>query len=85
MTPHVGQCLPPPVTGRITIPVCQLEFDVGGNTIWVQSPIGATVLRVKVTGKISVDQCQTNPVSHLDLIVDGPARFCLSDDATTID
>lgn len=67
---------------RIRVPVCELEFTVGGDTIWVHSPKGATVLRIKTTGgPITVDVCQNNPVSHLDLVTKGELNFCLSMDA----
>ena len=65
---------------RIKIPVCELEFEEGGDTIWVQSPLGATVLRIKAVGGIAIVNCETSPVSHLDLVVP-EAEFCLADDA----
>lgn len=66
---------------RVVIPVCQIEFHVGGNTIWIHSPIGATVLRIKTMGKIEIDKCDMNPVSHTDLIVKDDINFCLAEDA----
>lgn len=63
---------------RVQIPVAMIEFDEGGNTIWVQSPIGATVLRIKVEGRIRTTRCHSNVVSHLDLIArDRGPEFCL--------
>ncbi len=66
--------------GRITIPAVAVEFDVGGNTIWVHGPDGGTVLRIKVSGRLGVDRCDSSPVSHLDLIATLPKDpvFCLA-------
>jgi len=66
---------------RISIPVCGLEFNVGSNTIWVHSPEGGTVLRIKCKGKINVEKCTNSPISHSDIIVEGDIDFCLSEDA----
>lgn len=68
---------------RVSIPVGALEFIIGQNTIWVQSPLGATVMRIKCAhGKhISASQCNENPVSHSDVITTGDIEFCLADDA----
>jgi hypothetical protein len=65
---------------RITIPVQLVEFEDGGNTIWIQSEVGTTV-RIKCTGKIKTETCEVSPISHLDLIVEGDINFCLSKDA----
>ena len=66
---------------RIRIPVSALDFNVGSNTIWIHSGDGSgTVLRIKCTGKIITNQCETNPVSHCDIMVDGDINFCLSGD-----
>ena len=67
---------------RIHVPVALLEFNVEGNTIWIQSPDGMTTMRIKCTGKIHVDKCDNNPVSHSDVIVKGDINFCLAEDAT---
>lgn len=64
------------ISGRITVPVAVMEFDVGGNTIWVQS-INGTVLRLKITGSISVEVCGDNPCSHLDVTVRDSVTVCL--------
>jgi hypothetical protein len=66
---------------RIEIPVALLEFEEGGSTIWIHSPLGATVLRIKISGVITTELCTMNSVSHLDLFVDGDVRICVSDDA----
>lgn len=72
----------PPQVGRIQIPVSLLEFDVLGDTLWVHSPIGATVLRIKSIEGFAVIRClKGNPVSHLDVLVDGPIDICLANDA----
>ena len=62
----------------IQIPVCQLEFAEGGNTLWVHSPIGATVLRIKTTGKINIKSGCENICSHADIIVAGDIEICLA-------
>jgi len=66
---------------RITIQVGMIEFNAGGNTIWVQSPTGGTTMRIKTNGKINIDQCENSPISHVDIIVDSDINFCLSQDA----
>lgn len=68
----------PPMPMIASIPVSQLEFD--GHTIWVHSPLGGTVLRIKVNGGIDTVKCADNPVSHMDLQVPGAAVFCLAGD-----
>lgn len=55
---------------RIAIPVYSVEAEIGGNTMWVHSPKGATVLRVKCSGVIHTDAC-INVVPHMDLEVEG--------------
>ena len=66
---------------RITIPVAQLEFEEGGDTIWIHSPQGCTTMRIKTMGKIVVDKCNTSPVSHCDIMLDKDINICLSEDA----
>ena len=66
---------------RINIPVGIIEFNVEGNTIWIQSPEGGTTMRIKCSGKIKIDQCANSPISHSDIMIDGDVSFCLSDDA----
>lgn len=72
VTPEIGE--------RVQIPAALLEFNVGSKTIWIQSPEGATILRIKCTGTISVDMCKNSPTSHADADVQGDIHFCLSED-----
>ena len=65
---------------RVQIPVALLEFNVESNTIWIHSPEGSTILRLKCTGKILVDSCINSPTSHSDIVVEGNINFCLSED-----
>jgi|GEM_PF-5035629 len=66
---------------RISIPVAMLEFRDGGNTIWIHSPTGGTVLRIKAK-KVSVNRNECmNINSHADIQVQGDVDVCLSDDA----
>ena len=65
---------------RITIPVAAIEFDEHGNTLWVQAP-GGTVLRIKTRGRITTEECTSNPVSHADIVVEGNINICLAHDA----
>lgn len=67
--------------GRISIPVAELEFEEGGNTIWVHSPQGTTVLRLKTSEPIHTAQCKSSPTSHADAMIDGPMAFCVGEDA----
>jgi hypothetical protein len=69
------------ISQRIKIPVYELEFNAGSNTIWIHSTEGGTTLRIKCTGKINVDQCENSPISHCDIMIDGDINFCLSEDA----
>lgn len=66
---------------KVSIPVGALDFVVGGNTIWVQSPEGGTTMRIKCAGKINVNVCQHSPISHVDIMVPGDIEFCISKDA----
>jgi len=64
----------------VKIKVAELEFVNGGNTIWVHSPLGGTVLRIKFSGKITMEQCKDSPISHADAMVDGGINICVSTD-----
>jgi hypothetical protein len=59
------------------IKVTLLEFVEGGNTIWVHSPKGATVLRIKCTGKIHVSRECQNTAAHSDMMVNGDIEMCV--------
>jgi hypothetical protein len=61
-----------------------IEFVDGGNTIWVHSPIGATILRIKTLGKITVNGECENICSHSDMIVKENIEICLSDDTKVV-
>lgn len=65
---------------RIQIPVWLMEFQDGGNTIWIQGENG-TVLRIKVTGKITTEACKVSLCSHCDIVLNGDLKICLSRDA----
>lgn len=70
-----------PTSGRIQIPVNVIEFDVHGNTLWVQGANG-TVLRIKVEEGFTIEKCETSPVSHSDIYIPrGKVGFCLGPDA----
>lgn len=62
----------------IKIPATEIEFDPDGKTMWVHSPLGATILRIKTMGKIVVDRCDMNPVSHADIVVKDDIKICVT-------
>lgn len=62
---------------RVVVELSGLEFDEGGNTIWVHSATGGTVLRIKCTGKIIIDPKCTNNVPHADMQVHGDIVVCI--------
>lgn len=66
----------------IAIPVVQIEFYEGSNTIWVQG-FGGTVLRIKTTQSITTEVCTTNLVSRADVLTSHPIRFCLAGDLSS--
>lgn len=63
----------------IQIPAACIEFVEGGNTIFVHSPKGATVLRIKAvgSGRIVVNRKCENICSHSDIFVEGDIEICL--------
>ena len=65
---------------RVVIEASQIEFNVEGNTIWIHGMQGGTIIRIKTCGKIFVDQCNTSPNSHTDVVVEKDINFCLSGD-----
>jgi len=48
------------------IPAAAIEFNEGGNTLWVHGPEGGTILRLKFSGKITSKVCKASPVPHAD-------------------
>lgn len=62
-----------------------MEFDDGGNTIWIHGPKGATVLRIKAGGRIKVNQSCENICTHADLEVKGDIEICLVPDSRESD
>lgn len=62
---------------RHQVPVAQLEFDDGGNTIWIHNANGETVLRLKTVKKIEVQRDCINCCAHTDIITPHPIVICL--------
>jgi hypothetical protein len=61
------------------IPVGAIEFREGGNTLWIHSSQGGTVLRLKtLNGSITSKRCQSSPVSHGDAIIQGDLEICIA-------
>ena len=67
--------------GRVVIPAAQVEFEDGGNTIWVTDPQGGTLLRVKTMGKITSRSCTPGSTSHCDIVTNDEIDFCLGQNA----
>lgn len=65
---------------RILIEAYAVEFINGGNTIWIHSPQGGTILRIKCSGSIITEECKNSPISHGDIMVDGNINICVSND-----
>jgi hypothetical protein len=66
--------------GRVIVRVLALEFQEGGNTIWIQGPQGGTTLRIKTMGKVTSLRCETSPVSHGDIVVQEDIHICIGAD-----
>jgi len=62
------------------IPVAMLEFVEDGNTLWVHSPQGGTVLRIKTKGKITTRKCPSGFISHADIMTEDDIEICLGED-----
>jgi hypothetical protein len=67
------------VGDRVNVEVSTLEFVVGGNTIWIHSPKGATVLRIQTPPgkKISIHEGCQNIVAHADIRSADAIEVCL--------
>lgn len=74
-----GICSPSHRGPRYQLLAGCIEFDEGGTTIWVQSPQGETMLRIKCA-RITVDRACSNTVAHADIMVDGEIEICLPAD-----
>ncbi len=61
---------------RVTLPALAVEFDEGGNTLWVQG-LGGTLLRIKTEGKITTTECVSSPLSHGDLNITQDIEICI--------
>ena len=66
--------------GRVIVSVLALEFQEGGNTIWIQGSQGGTTLRIKTMGKVTSSRCETSPVSHGDIVVQEDIHICIGAD-----
>jgi hypothetical protein len=60
---------------NVKLSVTCLEFNEGQQTIWVHNK-GGTVLRIKCSGKITINDCES-VVPHCDLVVEGDVNFCI--------
>jgi len=65
---------------NIFIDVGGMEFMNGGNTIWIHSPKGYTILRIKTKGKIIIDKCDQQGYSHCDIMVEDDIKICVNQD-----
>ena len=61
---------------RHQIEVALLEFEEGGNTLWVHG-VDGTVLRIKTAGSINVGRGCTNNCPHCDLMIEEDIHFCV--------
>lgn len=61
---------------RILLQAVGLEFEEGGNTIWIHGSDGGTLFRIKCTGRVTTKSC-ASPIAHSDVIVDGDIEFCI--------
>jgi hypothetical protein len=60
---------------RVQIEAIGLEFEEGGNTVWIHGPVG-TILRIKCSGRITATSC-ASPTAHADIQVKGDIVFCV--------
>jgi hypothetical protein len=68
---------------RIQLETVGLEFEEGGNTIWVHGPEGGTLLRIKCSGRIVVKSCSA-PSAHADVRISGDIEFCVPSETVDI-
>lgn len=66
---------------RILLEAMGLEFEEGGNTIWIHGSQG-TILRIKCSGRIMTSSCSA-PGPHADVLVEGDIKFCVPPEDTT--
>lgn len=66
------------IKNRMThsIKVSEVEFVESSHTLWVHDRSGGTALRIKCTGKITVDDHCTNTGPHSDIMVQGDIHVC---------
>lgn len=63
---------------RIHIPASEVEIAVGGDTIWVHSPLGVTILRIKTTKEISFLQSDIAVCTTCDVLTDSQVIVSLA-------
>jgi hypothetical protein len=61
-----------------------VEFDEGGNTLWIQGEHG-TLLRIKTTGTITTKRCRGGPAgyAHGDVQAVGDVEICIDPNVDT--
>jgi hypothetical protein len=64
------------------LPVSEVEVREGHHTLWVHAPDGTTLMRIKCTGKIVIDDSCASPVAHSDLVVQGDIHICVPADVS---
>lgn len=65
---------------RVLLQAMGLEFEEGGNTIWIHGSQG-TILRIKCSGHILTSICAA-PGPHADVLVQGDINFCVPPEDT---
>ena len=63
---------------RVQIEAIGLEFEQGGNTVWIHGTDG-TLLRIKCSGRVLTKEC-ASIAAHADVFVQGDITFCLPSD-----
>ncbi|MBC9909102.1 hypothetical protein [Chitinophaga varians] len=67
----------------IRIPAWSVDFIPGESTIWVVSPTGDSIIRIKTPGKIEVESCLVGPSSNFNIVLKENIKFCISEDSKT--